>query len=117
MTTLEKRTETTQPTAAPEARPTRTLSPAVDAYQNEHEFLLLADIPGVPESGLEIRYERGRIDLRGARPGGTVYQRSFSVPGTIATDRITAEIQQGVLHLHLPKSEAAKPRQIQVVAR
>jgi HSP20 family molecular chaperone IbpA len=66
------------------------------------------------ESDLEIRYERGKIDVVGKRERGAPYQRSFAVPGTIATDRITAEIKLGVLHLHLPKSEAAKPRQIRV---
>ncbi|MFO0723396.1 MAG: Hsp20/alpha crystallin family protein [Myxococcota bacterium] len=115
MNTLDKTPET-QNSAPARTEPVRPRIPEVDVYQNAQEFLLLADMPGVTEENLEIRYERGRIDVLGKREGNAPYHRSFAVPGTIATDRISAEIRLGVLHLHLPKSEAAKPRQIRVTA-
>ncbi len=40
--------------------------------------------------------------------------KSFSVPQTIDVERVEAELKNGVLKLHLPKSEAAKPRQIEI---
>jgi HSP20 family molecular chaperone IbpA len=48
---------------------------------------------------------------------GTVeFLRTFSVPQTIEVEKVSAELKNGVLHLHLPKSEAAKPRLIEVSA-
>lgn len=44
------------------------------------------------------------------------YKRSFSVPQTIDVSKVDAELKDGVLRLHLPKSEAAKPRQIEIKA-
>jgi len=42
------------------------------------------------------------------------YRRVFSVPQTIDMDKVNAELKDGVLRLHLPKSEAAKPKQIEI---
>lgn len=102
-------------------------APPVDIYENKDEFLIVADLPGVDQKDVRIHYERGRIDLEAQSsitpPKGRVvlgaplsadYRRSFSVPGTIDVQRIDAELKEGVLFLHLPKSEQAKPRQIQV---
>jgi len=46
--------------------------------------------------------------------GDVEFQRTFSVPQTIDMEKVVAELKDGVLHLHLPKSEAAKPRQIEI---
>lgn len=106
-----------------------TQAPAVDIYQNADELLLVADLPGVTRDGLEINYERGQISLKG-RPTPTgdtgkllygfrerpTFVRTFSIPGTIDVSRINAELEAGVLKLHLPKMEKAKPRQIPISA-
>jgi len=42
------------------------------------------------------------------------YRRNFSVPQTIDVEKVNAELKDGVLRLHLPKSEAAKPKQIEI---
>lgn len=108
-------------------RERQTFAPPVDIYENADEFLIVADLPGVKQEDVRINYERGRIDLAAtanmAPENATIiagsdlsadYRRSFSVPGTIDVDKISADLKTGVLYLHLPKSERAKPRQIKV---
>ena len=48
------------------AEPTTTrpvVAPAVDIYENQHEYLILADLPGVPSDGVRIRFENGELSL------------------------------------------------------
>lgn len=105
---------------------TRTVAPPVDVYENREEFLLIADIPGTTKEDLHIHLDKGQLtfDARRAEAGegrrlasesrGTQYHRAFSVPQGIDVDKVTADLSDGVLRVHLPKSAAIKPRQIQV---
>jgi len=100
--------------------------PAVDIYENEDEFVLHADMPGVTKQDISVNLDNGTLFLSGVRklpvqgaPGleefyDIEYVRSFSVPQTIDVSKIEAELKNGVLRLHLPKSEAVKPRQIEI---
>ncbi len=101
-------------------------TPAVDIYENEDEILLHADMPGVLKENISVDIDNGTLSLSGIRNIETKgvagweefsdvqYVRSFSVPQTIDVGRVEAELKDGVLRLHLPKSEAAKPRQIEI---
>jgi HSP20 family protein len=105
-----------------------TYAPACDVYENRNEVLVLADLPGVAAEDLRIHLEKGELTLQARRPvpldGRWVgaeyrdieFRRRFTVPGGIDADRISAELTNGVLYLHLPKSEALRPRQIVVNA-
>lgn len=109
-------------------RDLRTAIPAVDIYENENEIMLLADMPGVIKEDVSVNMDNGTLSLSGIRKietsGSSIweefsdveYVRSFSVPQTIEMERVEAELKDGVLKLHLPKSEAAKPRQIEINA-
>jgi len=102
--------------------------PLVDIYENDEEILLRADMPGVEKKDISINIDNGKLSLGGIRKfeskgsaqweefGNVEYQRTFSVPQTIDIEKIVAELKNGVLNLHLPKSEAAKPRQIEIKA-
>jgi HSP20 family protein len=102
--------------------------PLVDIYESDEEILLRADMPGVEKKDISINIDNGKLSLGGIRKfeskgsaqweefGDVEYQRTFSVPQTIDIDKIVAELKDGVLNLHLPKSEAAKPRQIEIKA-
>jgi len=118
---------TTQSTA--ENTTTRpVIAPAVDIYENEHEYLVLADLPGVPHDGVRIRFENGELSLEASRQDennsdyvGTEiiaadYRRMFRIPETVDSEKIDARLQNGVLHLVLPKASKARPRQISVKA-
>ena len=102
--------------------------PPVDVYENQDEYLLVADMPGVTGDHLRINLHAGRLTIEGDLsdgPQGTAldrewtastYRRSFDIPETIDGDKVSAELRQGVLWLHLPKQESVKPRRIQVRA-
>lgn len=106
-----------------------TYSPPVDILESENELLLFADMPGVKESDVDIRFENGELTLHGRRAKPPVpaaawlwesqagdFFRSFRITEQVSADKIWAELKNGVLKLHLPKSEAAKPRKIAVKA-
>ena len=104
------------------------ITPEVDIFENEHEILLHADMPGVAREDITINIDNGKLRLSGIRrlpTGGAAtwrefddveFRRNFSVPQSIDSDLVRAELKDGLLCLHLPKSEAAKPRQIEITA-
>jgi len=109
-----------------EQRPTT--APLVDIYENSDELLVVADLPGVAKDKMTINFDKGQLTIEGRRTPATGsgllaaeyrpldFYRTFLVPQGIDTDKITAELQHGVLRVHLPKSASLKPRQIAVKA-
>lgn len=106
---------------------TVTVTPRVDVLETENEVLVLADMPGVRPGDVDVRFEKGELTVHGRRAAGhgdkesqlreyaaANYFRAFAVSETIAADRISAELKNGVLTVHLPKVEAVKPRKIAV---
>lgn len=115
--------------ATAEAARSVTLAPRVDILETEHELLVYADLPGVIQENLDIRFEKGELTIHGRRTGilpvngiyareveAADYFRSFRISEQIDAEKIWAELKNGVLSLHLPKVEAAKPRKIAVKA-
>jgi len=104
------------------------IAPRVDVYENDSELLLVADVPGVDEKHLKIHLEKEQLTIEGrreevdrGRPLGSEhrtadYHRTFLVNQGIDASKISAELKQGVLRLHLPKAEGIRPRQIEVKA-
>jgi len=102
--------------------------PNVDIIESQDELTVLADLPGVRAGDVDIHFERGTLTLHGqVRPrqdentdfllreyGVGDFYRTFEVSESIDANRIHAELADGVLKLHLPKVEAAKPRKIEV---
>ena len=105
-TTLQKRTE-------PDTR--FRIVPKVDVYENDDEYLVIADVPGVTQDALNVSFARGELTLEGTN-GDRVYRRAFTVPDGIDGTSIGAEMVNGVLSVHLPKAPEVKPRRIQVRA-
>ena len=104
------------------------MAPVVDIYENTDEILLHADMPGVAKEDITVNVDNGKLSIMGMRRvtgggaanwaefGDVEYTRVFSVPQAIDVGKVNAELRDGVLRLHLPKSEAAKPRQIEIKA-
>jgi HSP20 family molecular chaperone IbpA len=104
------------------------VAPRVDVIENKEELLLIADLPGVTEAGLKIHLDEEELTLEGRHEGERAetalqrefrsfdYRRTFLLPPGIDRTRISAMLTNGVLWLHLPKSDALKPRRIEVKA-
>jgi HSP20 family molecular chaperone IbpA len=94
--------------------------PAVDIYENDDGFLIVADMPGVKAGDLSIHLDHPTLTVEGrqgaGRPEPLLFERSFSVPETVEAEGIDAKIEDGVLSIVLRKSEASKPRKIEVAA-
>ena len=118
----------TENKAIEKTRELRTATPSVDIYENENEILLFADMPGVHKDDITVNIENGKLAISGVRRldhqgvsnweefVDVEYVRSFSIPQTINVEDVEATLKDGVLTLHLPKSEAAKPRLIVIKA-
>ncbi len=105
-------------------------APRVDIYETDKELTVFADLPGVGPNDVDLHYEKGELVLRGKvqkpQPPNRSRQllmeefevgdffRVFSIHESIDAGRIEAECKNGVLTVHLPKVEAARPRQISV---
>jgi HSP20 family protein len=103
------------------------VAPEVNIYETEKNFVLQAEMPGVNKSGLEVTLEGSTLTFVGRRSEAPVvgtplyretrplnYRRSFELDPSIDTNKIVAEIQQGVLTLTLPKAERVQPRRIEI---
>ena len=129
-------TQTIQPQTTPAtnghqpASARRYLRPRASITETPDGFAVQVEMPGVPQSGLEVTFENGDLTLVGHRAhaagsgdGHEVlhreshaadYRRVFEVDNTVDAARITAQLDQGLLTLSLPKAEAAKPRRIDI---
>jgi HSP20 family molecular chaperone IbpA len=97
---------------AKKEEPEATLA-AVDVFENEKEFLLVADLPGVPQGGADVTLERNHLLVQ-ATAQARKYRRELIVPSTIDAEGVEAQIKNGVLTVRLPKRSEQKPRQIAV---
>lgn len=102
--------------------------PYVDIFENDDEILLTADMPGVRKEDVSVNINNGTLYLSGIRRfdrkgaatweefSDVEYIRNFSVPQSIDVEQVKAELKDGVLTLHLPKTESFKPRMIEINA-
>jgi HSP20 family molecular chaperone IbpA len=100
----------------------------VDIVERADELTVHADMPGVESDDIDINFENGMLTIHGKvkqrQPENTDFLlseygigdfcRTFRVSEAIDSQGITAEYADGVLVLHLPKTEAVKPRKIAV---
>jgi HSP20 family molecular chaperone IbpA len=103
----------------------RYISPAVDIFETEEGLTLVADVPGLSEKSLNISIEQGILTIEGEAAAGmgdfmyrefamTGYWRQFQLPESLDAEKAKADVKHGVLTLHLPKAEAAKPKRIEI---
>jgi HSP20 family molecular chaperone IbpA len=105
--------------------------PSVDIVDSPSEVVLVADVPGVDESHLDVTLDKNVLTLRGRveapsfegyTPIRTEYgvgdfERVFTVSDDVNRDAIEATVKDGVLQLKLPKTAQSARRKINVVAR
>jgi HSP20 family protein len=125
MNTLTKTDNRPANDSATEER--RSVSPRVNIFENKEGYLLEAEMPGVSKGGLEVLLEGNELTLVGRRqvdvPNADLvyresspweFRRTFVIDPSIDASKINASIEQGVLTVHLPKTEMVKPRRIAV---
>ena len=97
----------------------REIVPAVDIYENEHELLVLADLPRVTAENLTVEVHHPELKIQGRVPSTNhknevIYTRTFRLDASMDVTKIEAKISEGVLEVHLPKSEPYRVRKIEV---
>lgn len=115
------RHEQTRPETVQQAR---WIKPACDVYENRDEWLITADLPGVEQDALAVNLDKDELTIEarsntawfGEESSYAGYRRAFTLPSGIDGGKVRAELQRGVVSIHLPKSDAIKPRRIAVKA-
>lgn len=112
---------------APESR-SMTLLPPVDVTEDDEGITVVADVPGATRESLSLRIDGDTLTLEApigldlpegiepvyAEVRAASYRRSFTLSGELDRERVEANLQDGVLRLHLPKLAQARPRRIEV---
>ena len=108
--------------------PGRYYTPLTDIYETDNALTLVMEMAGVAKENVVVNLENdvlrveGQIDFskyKGMEPVYTEYNvghyvRTFSLPSKIDREKITAELNDGVLTLTLPKVQEAQPRRISI---
>jgi HSP20 family protein len=108
--------------------PGRYYLPTTDVYETEQALTLVMEVPGVERKDISVELENdvlrveGRIDFskyEGMEPVYTEYNvghyaRAFTLSNKIDREQISAQLEDGVLTLTLPKAKEARPRQISI---
>ena len=115
--------------SAPTRVEERRWMPALDIKENDAEYLLKAELPGMDASNVEISYQNGVLRLKGEKEEERkeegeefrrterrhgMFTRSIRLPVDIRDEKIDASMSNGVLTIRCPKAEAAKKKHIKV---
>jgi HSP20 family molecular chaperone IbpA len=125
------KTEDTNVTEVERASRVHTFTPDIDVYETEEGFCILAEMPGIVEDSLDVMFERGELVISGKRQQNSHtgrryllreyeagdYHRVLRVGEAVNHEKIQAEYEAGLLKVHLPKTEAARPRRIKIKTR
>ena len=112
-----------------ESLTTSSFAPAVDVYEDEHNVTLKIEVPGIDEKDIDVRLENNTLTVHGERKiekeekeenyrrverqYGS-FTRTFTLPTTVDSEKVSATYDKGVLKIALPKKAEAKPKQIKV---
>lgn len=104
-------------------------TPALDVFEDKDNVIVKAELPGMKKEEIEVSLHDGTLSISGERKnetkfeGAEVYraerfvgrfQRSVTLPTPVASDKVSAQYKDGILTITLPKTEEAKPKQIDV---
>lgn len=104
-------------------------TPAVDVIERDAEYEVRMELPGVRKEDVKITIENNVLTIRGEKKQESneeekgyrrversygAFQRSFTLPTTVRSEKIDAAVADGVLTVRLPKAEEARPKEIEV---
>jgi HSP20 family molecular chaperone IbpA len=104
------------------------LLPPTDVIEDADGITLYADLPGVPKDKLSLHVDADTLTIEGevalelpegmepshAEVGLPRYRRVFTLSRELDTGKVSAEFDQGVLKLRIPKAEHAQPRRVEI---
>src|SRR5579862_557506 len=121
--------ESYSPEGPEEALTTTSFAPPVDIYEDEHTIALKMEVPGIDEKDIDVRIENTTLTVHGERKFEKEekeenfrrverqygsFTRSFTLPNTVDTEKVSATYDKGILKIKLSKKAEAKPKQIKV---
>ncbi len=104
-------------------------APRVDIKEDETQFSIFVDVPGVDPGSIDVHMEQGILSIKGERTAGTVegkakytrvershgsFYRRFALPDSADPDSVSATGRHGVLEIVIPKRAETKPRKIDI---
>lgn len=104
-------------------------TPAIDVFEGKDAFTVKAELPGMKREDIDVSLHDGVLSVSGERKSEKNYedaevyrteryvgrfQRTVALPAPVAVDKVKAQYKDGVLIITLPKTEEAKPKQIDV---
>jgi HSP20 family protein len=104
-------------------------TPALDVCEDKENFIVKAELPGMKKEDIEVSLHDGSLSISGERKSESKhedaevyraerffgrFQRTVTLPASVAADKVKAQYRDGVLTVSLPKTEEAKPKQIDV---
>lgn len=108
---------------------TRAWAPALDVREDKNSFIVRAELPGMKRDDIDVSLHDGALVITGERQAEAKeegveihrqerfygkFQRALTLPAPVAADKVKANYKDGVLTITLPKTEEAKPKQIDV---
>jgi len=103
-------------------------APAMNVWEDEGHYVIEADVPGFRMTDIEVSVLGDEVTIKGARTGATPenatllrrerrdgeFERTFTLPKALASDKVEATLNDGVLRVTLPLTPEAQPRRIEV---
>jgi HSP20 family protein len=106
-------------------------APPVDIRETQEELQVIVELPGIRPDDVAVTVENGVLAITGEKRQETQegkddagyhlverrygrFERSFTLPRSVQADKVSARFEQGVLTVHLPKAEEAKPKKVHV---
>jgi len=104
-------------------------TPALDMHEDKENVIVQVELPGMKKEDIDISLHDGCLSISGERKSDEThrdsdvyreerfvgrFQRTVELPAPVASDKVKAQYKDGVLTVTLPKTEEAKPKQIQV---
>lgn len=105
------------------------LVPAADLIENKDNFVVTAELPGIRKEDIKVTVQNNMLIISGEKKRETEnngdtwhrversygsFNRTFDLPALIDANKINAEFKDGILRVHLPKVEEAKPKEIAI---
>lgn len=104
-------------------------APVVDIVEDDNQYVITAELPGLQKEDIKVRIQNDALTISGERKyekeekdkkfhrverAYGSFSRRFTIPENSDGEKVSAEFKDGILQVHLPKTETVKPKQIEV---